>query len=136
MKLVLDDHINDELKEYLLTQDGIENINFNKKDFLTELDIEYNDKTTPNLIMKYIELFQKKKYPILFEFDKCTISNFKILKYIINDMCCEYCYKNLVMDLYENENIKAVKSNFEYNKPAFNIEFTIEYDEKYEEKSL
>ena len=51
-------------------------------------------------------------------------------------MCCDYCYRNLVMDLFENERIKSVKSNYDYNKPAFNIEFEIKYDEKYSEKEL
>ena len=136
MKLVLDDFISEELKEYLLTQIGIIAVEFNKKDYLTILDIKYNAKTTPNIIMKYIELFQKNKYSILFEFDKETIGTFKILNYTIDDMCCDYCYRGLVMDLFDNENIKSVKSNFDYNMPAFNIEFIIEYDEKYTEKEL
>lgn len=136
MKLILDDLIDIELKEYLLMQEGITNVEFNKKDFLTILDIKYNNKTNPNIIMKYIELFQNNKYSILFEFDKGTTDNYKILKYTIDDMCCEYCYRSLVMNLFENEKIKSVKSNFDYYKPAFNIEFIIEYDEKYNEKEL
>ena len=40
------------------------------------------------------------------------------------------------MDLFENHRIKSVKSNYDFKKPAFNIEFTIEYDEKYKEEDL
>lgn len=86
--------------------------------------------------MKYIELFQKNKYSILFEFDKGTIGDCRLLKYTIDDMCCEYCYKGLIMDLFENEKIKSVKSNFDFNKPAFDIEFLIEYSEDYSEQEL
>ena len=86
--------------------------------------------------MKHIELFQECNYSLLSEFDKGTIGNFKILKYTIDDMCCHYCYRNLVMDLFENKKIKSVKSNFDYNKSPFNIKFIIEYDEKYSEKEL
>lgn len=136
MKLILNDFINEELKEYLLIQEGIIYVEFNEKNHLTELNIKYNEKTTPNIIMKYIELFQNNEYSILFEFDKGTIGTFKILKYTIDDMCCEYCYRGLVMDLFENENIKSVKSNFDYNMPAFNIEFIIEYNEKYTKEEL
>ena len=136
MKLILDDLINIELKDYLLMQDGITSVEFNKKDFLTILDIEYNNKTNPNIIMKYIELFQNNKYSILFEFDRGTFGNYKILNYTIDDMCCEYCYKYLVMRLFENDKIKSVKSNFDYHMPAYNIEFIIEYDEKYKEEEL
>ena len=42
----------------------------------------------------------------------------------------------LVMDLFENDKIKSVESNFDFDKPAFNIEFTIEYDEDYKEEDL
>ena len=48
-------------------------------------------------------------------------------------MCCDYCYRGLIMDLFENENIKSVKSNFDFNMPAYNIQFIIQYDEKYTE---
>ena len=58
------------------------------------------------------------------------------LKYTIEDMCCEYCYKNLVYELFVNEFVKSVKSNFDFNKPAFNIEFIIEYDQNYKEDDL
>ena len=136
MKLVLDDLINDELKEYLLFQEGITYVDIDRKDLFTILNIEYNEKTTPEIIFKYIELFQKNKYSILFEFDKNTKSNYKTIKYIIDDMCCEYCYKGLVMDLFENKKIKAVKSNFDYYKPAFNVEFIIEYDKECKEKEI
>lgn len=136
MKLILDDIVNEELKKYLLMQDGIDDVAFDNENFLAKLNIEYNKKTTPEIIMKYIELFQKNKYSILFEFDKGTIGDFRLLKYTIDDMCCEYCYKGLVMDLFENEKIKSVKSNFDFNKPAFDIEFLIEYSEDYSEQEL
>ena len=136
MKLILDDLVNEELKEYLLTQDGIDSVIIDKEKYLTILNIEHNKKTTPEIIMKYIELFQKNEYSILFEFDKGTTGDFKVLKYIIDDMCCEYCYMSLVMDLFENDKIKSVKSNFDFKKPAFNIEFTIEYDEGYKKEEL
>jgi copper chaperone CopZ len=136
MKLILDDIVNEELKKYLLMQDGIDDVVFDNENFLAKLNIEYNKKTTPEIIMKYIELFQKNKYSILFEFDKGTMGDFRLLKYTIDDMCCEYCYKGLIMDLFENEKIKSVKSNFDFNKPAFDIEFLIEYNEDYSEQEL
>jgi len=136
MKLILDDLINKELKEYLLEQDGINNVIVSNKEFLTTLNIDYDKRITPEIIMKHIELFQKNKYSILFEFDKGTIGNFRILKYTIDDICCEYCYKGLIKDLFENEKIKSVKSNFDYNKSNFDIDFIIEYDENYKEEDL
>ena len=136
MKLILDDFINEELKEYLLMQDGVDSVVIDNENFLTILNIKYNKKSPPEIIMKYIELFQKNKYSILFEFDKGTIGDFKVLKYTIDDMCCEYCYKGLIMDLFENKKIKSVKSNFDFNKPAFDIELIIEYAKEYNKEEL
>ena len=136
MKLVLDDFINNELKEYLLMQDGITEVSIDSREFLTVLNIKYNKKVVPETIFKHIELFQKNKFSILFEFDKGYDGDFKILKYVVKDMCCEYCYKSLVSDLFNNKQVKSVKSNFDFSKPAFNIEFTIEYFKKYDENEL
>ena len=117
-------------------QEGIIDIEFNKDKNLTILDIKHSERIPPYIIMQHIELFQRNRYSILFEFDKGTLGNFKVLKYTVEDMCCDYCYRKLVMDLFENENIKSVKSNFDFNIPAFNIEFIIEYDKKYKEEDL
>lgn len=136
MKLVSDDFINKEIKEYLLTQEGIIDVELNENHNLTTLDIKYNENITPNIILKYIELFQNRQYSILFEFDKNTKGNFNILEYVIDDMCCDYCYRRLVTDLFENEHIKSVKSNFNYQMPAYNIKFIIEYDNDYTEEEL
>jgi len=51
-------------------------------------------------------------------------------------MCCDYCYMRLVMDLFENDKIKSVKSNYDFKAHYSNIEFIIEYDEMCEEKDL
>ena len=136
MKLVSDDFINKEIKEYLLTQEGIIDVELNENHNLTTLDIKYNENITPNIILKYIELFQNRQYSILFEFDKNTKGIFNVLEYVIDDMCCDYCYRRLVTDLFENEHIKSVKSNFNYQMPAYNIKFIIEYDNDYTEEEL
>ena len=136
MKIKLDGTINPELKDFLLSQEGIINVEINYDDYFIKLNIKFNEKTNSNIVMKYIELFEKYKYSNLVEFNKEYEGKIKILKYIIDDMCCEYCYMGLVMDLFENDKIKSVKSNFDFKMPAFNIEFTIEYDEKYKEEDL
>lgn len=139
MKLVLENFFNIdpvELKDNLLTQDGIIDVQIDKSKPSIVLNIDYNEKTTPLSIMNYIESLHDNNYSALFAFDKGTVGKFKTKKYIVDDMCCEYCYRNLVMDLFENKKIKSVKSNFNYNVPAFNIEFIIEYDEEYSEEEL
>ena len=136
MKIKLDGIVNPELKDFLLSQEGITNVEINYDDYFIKLNIKFNEKTNPYIVMKYIELFEKCKYSNLVEFNKEYDGKIKTLKYIIDDMCCEYCYKGLVMDLFENDRVKSVKSNFDFKKPASNIEFIIEYDEGYEEEDL
>ena len=81
-------------------------------------------------------MFEKYECSNLVKFNKDYKGKTKTLKYIVDDMCCQYCYMGLVRDLFENDKIKSVKSNFDFNKSAFNVEFIIEYDEKYKEEDL
>lgn len=136
MEIKLDGSVNPELKEYLLSQNGINNVDITYGDFFVKLNIKHNEKTNPSIIMKYIELFENYKYSYLLEFNKNYNGKTKILKYTIDDMCCDHCYMGLVMDLFENDKIKSVKSNFDFNKPAFNVEFIIEYSENISEQEL
>ena len=70
MKLLLDDILDDEIKEYLLSQNGINSVKLEKKDFKTEISIEYDSNISHLIIMKYIDLFQQNKYPTILEFNK------------------------------------------------------------------
>ena len=65
MRLILDDLISDELKDYLMTQKGITDVKITDDRFLKALDIKYDKNITPEIIMKYIELFQNNNYSIL-----------------------------------------------------------------------
>ena len=136
MEIKLDGIVNPKLKEFLLSQEGIIDVDINYDDYFIKLNIKFNEKTSSIIIMKYIELFEEYKYSNLVEFNKEYVGKIKTLKYTINDMCCEYCYMDLVMDLFENDKIKSVKSNFDFNKPAFNVELLIEYSENYSEQEL
>lgn len=136
MKLILDDIYDYELKNYLLSQEGITDVEITSKGFISEVNIHFNEKLTPMIVIKYIELFQNDHIPRIISFDKETIYKSKKLKYLVDDMCCEYCYKLLIYALFQNDQIKSVKSNFDFAKPAFNIELLIEYNENYNEEEL
>mgnify|MGYP003302725837 CR=1 FL=1 len=136
MEIKLDGIVSPELREFLLSQEGITDVEIDYDNYFIKLNIKLNEKTTPNIVMKYIELFEKSKYSNLVEFNKDFNNKSKTLKYKIDDMCCEFCYKDLVMELFKNDKIKSVKSNIDFNKPFINIEFTIEYDENYSEDEL
>ena len=88
MKIKLDKIVYPELKEYLLSQDGITYVDINYDGYYIEVNVKYNKKTNLILVMKYIELFQNYKSSCLVEFDKEYEESTKTLKYIIKDMCC------------------------------------------------
>ena len=134
MKLIFSAILNPELKEYLLTQNGVVSVDFTLNDLMTEANIEFSEGTNPIIIMKHIELFQKYKYPCLFEFDKGNKGNFKTLKYVVDEICCEYCFHGLIMDLFENEKIKSVTSNFDLAKRTINTEIIVEYKDYNEQE--
>ena len=127
MKVLLDTNIKNEIIEYLLTQEGIEEVKINEIDLFEELEIKYNEKTTPIIIMKYIDLFQNNKFSTMISFDKEIEKEKKTLKYVVDDMCCEYCYKGLIEELFMNDNVKSVNSNFDFNN-FYNIELVVEYN--------
>lgn len=136
MKLILDDIYEDELENYLLSQKGITDVKIERKDFVSEISVHFDEKLTPMIVFKYIEIFKSDKFPKILGFDKGTIYKYKKLKYLVADMCCEYCYKSLIYELFQNDQIKSVKSNFDFFKPAFNIELLIEYEENYDVEDL
>lgn len=136
MKLVLDDILKEEIKNYLMSQIGIKEVSLVVKDFISELNIKFDEMTMPETIIKYIYLFQDTKCSTLLNFDKCFEGEMKRLIYVDDDICCEYCYKILVQNLFENKFVKSVKSNFDFNKSVFNGNFIIEYTEDYDESQL
>jgi len=136
---IIYDIFEDNIKENLKHQKEIIDISIvddssARKCFETVINIKHTNKITPLEIIRLID--NKRKYPEMLEFDKQTCSKLKEMEYIIEDMCCEYCYKNLVMYLFENEFVEAVTSNFRFDEPAFNVKFKIKYNEEYNEKEL
>lgn len=138
MKVILDDTLDkkDGFKEYLLSQVGITSVNFTIKNFTTELDISFDNDMDPIIILKFVELFQKYMCSFLLEFDKENVGNYNIYKYVEDDLCCEYCYKELVRYLFKNKNINSVKSNYDLNVFTTKVELFIEYNSDYSEQSL
>jgi hypothetical protein len=136
IKLILNDCTTNEIIDYLLTQEGIIDVKRKEIDYVHELEIKHNDKITPSIVLKFVNLFQNNTYSILLEFDKETKENVNKFSYVVDDLCCDYCYMNLVEELFENKYIKSVKSNYNITTPAVNIEFIIEYNHEYSKEDI
>ncbi len=113
LTIVIDNWGHKDLKEYLMSLHGILDVIINNKDVL-EIDIKYDSKIiTPKIIKLEILLFLNiLKAPSILSFDKH--SNVKMAEYKIirNDICCEYCFKEAIDDLFEMDGVENVESNF------------------------
>lgn len=102
-----------ELKDYLMSLEGIFEVNIDDTNKL-DVYLKYNSNLiTPKIIKMEILLFLNVvKIPSLLSFNKYP--KFKILNYTIirDDLCCEYCFKGAIDDLFEIEGIEQVESNF------------------------
>ncbi len=113
LTIVIDDWGHKELKEYLMTLNGILDVIIKNEEQL-EIYIKYDfDLITPKIIKIEILLFLDiLKAPSILSFDKhpkIKTSNYSIIR---NDICCEYCFKGAIDDLFGIEGIEKVDSNF------------------------
>ena len=136
MKLIIDDFVSPEIKEYLEGQTGIITVGLEDQSDVTIIDVKYNDRTTSEIILKHIELFQNNNFSTLCGFDKDSNDKLKTLTYKIESICCEYCYKGLIREMFKNPNIKSVKSNFDFRNSNKSFELYIEYNADYSEDEL
>lgn len=102
-----------ELKDYLISLEGIFEVNIEDTNKV-DVYLKYNSNLiTPKIIKMEILLFLNiVKTPSLLSFNKYP--KFKTLNYTIvrDNLCCEYCFKGTIDDLFEIEGIEQVESNF------------------------
>lgn len=113
LTIVIDNGGHNELKEYLVSLNGILSVEIRNNEQLN-IYLKYNSSLiTPKIIKMEILLFLDiVKIPSILSFNKYP--KFKTLNYTIirDDLCCEYCFKGAIDDLFEIEGIEKVESNF------------------------
>lgn len=113
LTIVIDDWGHKELKEYLMSLKGILDVEI-KNDEQLDIYLKYDSSLITSKIIKMeITLFLNiTKIPSLLSFNKYPkfeTSNYTIIR---DDLCCEYCYKGAIDDLFEIEGIEMVNGNF------------------------
>ena len=125
LTIIIDNWGHKELKEYLMSLKGILDVIIKNEEQL-EIHIKYN----PNLItlkiikMEILLFLDILKIPSIVSFDKHSIVKISKYKIIRDDICCEYCFKGAIEDLFEIEGIERVESNFyegNYDELIINI---------------
>lgn len=113
LTIVIDNGGHNELKEYLVSLNGILSVEIRNNEQLN-IYLKYNSSLiTPKIIKMEILLFLDiVKIPSILSFNKYP--KFKTLNYTIirDDLCCEYCFKGAIDGLFEIEGIEKVESNF------------------------
>lgn len=113
LTIVIDNWGHEELKEYLMSLKGILDVEIKSNEQLG-IWLKYDSRLiTPKIIKMEIMLFLDiAKIPSILSFDKYPkfeTSNYTITR---DDLCCEYCYKGAIEDLFEIDGIEVVKGNF------------------------
>lgn len=128
--LIIDKPYHNELKDYLISLKGINDVKINNDNYL-EVNINYDNKIIDDkIILKEIYLFLdiyniNKEIPSLLGFNKYK-DNVTKYETTIKDACCEYCLIRFIEDLYEKDGIISVKTN--YHIDLWNIKINISYD--------
>ncbi len=117
-----------ELKSYLESLNGVKKVDIDDeaKDLTIEIDYEPK-KIGPKVLLLEITTFMQSNIPSLIRFDK----HFKGAKketILVKDVCCEYCYMDMIEELFNTEGIISAWSNYEEVDYHYNISLYIEYD--------
>lgn len=126
LTLVIDNWSHKELKEYLLSLKGINNVSV-QNDKQVVIDILYDESMIDlKVIKEEIFLFiDANRVPSLIGFDKHFEIEIRKEKVVLKDICCEFCLKETIEKLFNNDGIEKIVTDFDdiYDK-EFNFEFT------------
>ena len=115
--IIIDHWGHKELKEYLMSLNGILDVIIKNGEQL-EIYVKYNSNLITSKIIKleillYLNIL---KSPCILAFDKHSTMEMAEYKIIRNGICCEYCLKGAIEDLFEIDGIEKVESNFNKEK--------------------
>lgn len=116
-----------ELKEYLLSLNGIHNVELENE----TINIKYSPEVITIKIIKLeiVTFIDVLKTPSVISFDKHSNNTLIKTNIIIKDLCCEYCLKGMIEELFLINGIEKVDTDFDYiNKKdvLINIEYNNE----------
>lgn len=122
--------ISNDFSDYFLSLKGIKDINYKNDDYL-EITIQYTNDISLKQIKLELELyFNILKIPKMLFFDKHIKKDLKKEQIVIKDMCCEYCIKGTIEDLFDTNGIVSAYTNYDpLVDSCYDITFYITYDD-------
>lgn len=126
LTIIIDTWGHKELKEYLMSLTGILEVVIKDEEQL-EIYIKYDSNLIKIEIIRmeifmFLDILQ---VPSVLAFDKHSTVETTEYKIIRKDICCEYCFRGAIDDLFMIKGIEQVNSNF--NEKDY-------YRKKYEER--
>lgn len=137
LTLVLNCRMEKELKDYLLSLDGVKNVKIDSKIYWN-IDVEYDEKKI-NLQVLKCEIFaflDIMRLPSLINFDKHSKNRCKKHKIVIIHLCCEFCYSSFIDELFMTEGIESAFAESDDIDNRENVGIEITYDETKIDKDL
>lgn len=126
----MDTWLTEELEQYLLSLTGIIEAKVSDEE---KIYIKYNSKIISIKILKLeiLAFISKLKIPSLISFYKHPKDKTLNAYIIINDICCEYCYKAMIQELLLINGIESAHSEYthEYNSHE-PVKISITYNNK------
>ena len=116
-----------ELKDYLLSLNGVSNVEIDDEKDLV-IDFEYDEKIISPKILRYEVLaFMEVDYPSLICFNSYETGT-KEYKIVVKDVCCEYCFMDMIEELFTMDGIVSAKSDYDEINHHYNINLYIKYN--------
>ena len=128
LKIEYTDFLNNDLENYLKDLNGVKIIKINNDK--NEIYVEYDSNIISLRLLKreillYLDLV---KIPSIVAFNKNFKNGIRKDCILIKDLCCEYCLKGMIEELFEIDGIISAYSDFDY-KNSSNVSISITYDE-------
>lgn len=112
LTILIDYGANEKLQSYLLSLTGVLEVSIDDMKE-TEIYIKYNSLTMPKIIKMEIELFlELLKVPSTIGLDKHSQDKLSIYTICRKNVCCEYCLKGAIDDLFNVQGTEKVDCNF------------------------
>lgn len=101
-----------ELFDYLYSLNGVEEVTITCEDLLT-IDTKYNEKLINDEIIKLeiLSFLELNNSPCIYGFDRHSKNDLILIKKDYQ-ICCDYCFGNIIYNLIETKGIEKVESDF------------------------
>ena len=114
------------LEEYISSLKGVLQVSI--KSDKEEIYIKYNPQLISIKILKLeILAFMNIKTPSIIAFNKHSKSNTTETIITIKDLCCEYCLKSMIEELFDIDGIESTYSDFDFHNKK-NVLINITYN--------